>query len=337
MSERVRARLASLYGYERTHVAVPVQGSGTFGVEAALQTTLPREAHLLVAINGAYGRRIATIAERYGRRVTMLEIGDEAALDAAEIGRALAADSSITDVAAVHVETTCGVLNPLAEIAATVQRAGRRLFVDAMSGFGSLPLAGIPFTTLVASSNKGLESAPGLAFALIERGHLERCDGNATSLALDLFAQWRGFERDGQWRFTPPVQIVAALDKALDLLEREGGPAARQKRYEANCAILIAGLKRLGYAPLLDAAIQAPIIVTVRAPSEPWYGFERFYDTLGEEGVRIYPGKTTAAPSFRVGCIGAIDGHDMQRAVEAIGRTTERLRGRDRASHAATA
>jgi 2-aminoethylphosphonate-pyruvate transaminase len=205
--------------------------------------------------------------------------------------------------------------------------------VDAMSGFGSLPLADIPFTTLVASSNKGLESAPGLAFALVERGHLEACDGNATSLALDLFAQWRGFERDGQWRFTPPVQIVAALDKALDLLDREGGPAARQKRYENNCAILIAGLKRLGYVPLLDASIQAPIIVTVRAPSESWYGFERFYDTLGEEGVRIYPGKTTAAPSFRVGCIGAVDAGDMQRAIEAIGRTTERLRQR----HAALA
>jgi 2-aminoethylphosphonate-pyruvate transaminase len=84
---------------------------------------------------------------------------------------------------------------------------------------------------------------------------------------------------------------------------------------------------------LLDAAIQAPIIVTVRAPSESWYGFERFYDTLGEEGVRIYPGKTTAAPSFRVGCIGALDAGDMQRAIEAIARTTERLRQR----HAALA
>ncbi|GIL40816.1 2-aminoethylphosphonate--pyruvate transaminase [Roseiterribacter gracilis] len=333
MSERVRARLASLYGYERSHVAVPVQGSGTFGVEAALQTTVPRDAHLLVAINGAYGRRIVTIAERYGRRVSKIDVGDEAALDPAAIAHALANDPSITDVAVVYVETTCGVLNPLAEIASVVHRAGKRLFVDAMSGFGSLPLAGLQFTTLVASSNKGLESAPGLAFALIDRAHLERCERNATSLALDLFAQWRGFERDGQWRFTPPVQIVAALDKALDLLEREGGQAARQKRYETNCATLIAGLQQLGYASLLDPAIQAPIIVTVRAPTEAWYEFNLFYDTLGIEGVRIYPGKTTAAASFRVGCIGAVDARDMQRAVDAIGRTTNRLRQ----SHAATA
>jgi 2-aminoethylphosphonate-pyruvate transaminase len=326
LSESVRARLSQLYGLEETHVAIPVQGSGTFGVEAALQTTVPPGAHLLVAINGAYGRRMADIARRYGRRVSTIDIGDEAALDPDAIARALAADASITDVAVVQVETTCGVLNPLREIASVVAQAGRRLFVDAMSAFGVLPLDGIRFTTLVASSNKGLESAPGLAFALVERTHLAGCAGNATSLALDLFAQWRGFESNGQWRFTPPVQIVAALGAALDRLDAEGGPAARRARYERNCATLLAGLRALGYEPLLDQAIQAPIIVTVRAPAEPWYGFDRFYATLGEEGVRIYPGKTTAAPSFRVGCIGAIDETDMRRAVDAIGRTTERLR-----------
>ncbi len=334
MSERVRARLASLYGYERTHVAVPVQGSGTFGVEAALQTTLARDAHLLAAINGAYGRRIATIAERYGRRVTKLDIGDEAALDGQAIARALAADASITDVAVVHVETTCGVLNPLAEIAAVVQRTGKRLFVDAMSGFGSLKLAGVPFTTLVASSNKGLESAPGLAFALIDKAHLETCERNATSLALDLFAQWRGFERDGQWRFTPPVQIVAALDKALDLLDREGGPAARQKRYETNCATLVAGLQRLGYALLLDPSIQAPIIVTVRAPNEGLVQFPTFLRHAGHRRTcasirarrpqRPAFASAVSAPSTPPTC----NARSMQSA-----RTTERLRK----SHAATA
>ena len=320
LSEGVRHRLAALAGVAGTHASVPVQGSGTFAVEAAIGTLVPRGGKLLVLVNGAYGRRIAAMAARLGREVTTLDYAEDQAIHPGVVHAALAADRDVTDVAVVHCETTSGLLNPLAEIAAVVRDAGRRLLVDAMSSFGAIPIDGgaVPFSSLIGSSNKGLEGVPGLGFVLAEKGHLATCAGQASSTSLDLFDQWRGFEGNGQWRFTPPVQIVAALSAALDQLDAEGGIAARHVRYQANLAILTAGMAAHGFKTYLDPAVQAPVIVTFRIPEGGWFRFESFYDFLQSRGIVIYPGKLTAAPSFRIGCIGAIGPDDMRRALGAV-------------------
>ena len=133
------------------------------------------------------------------------------------------------------------------------------------------------------------------------------------SLALDLHAQWRGFETDGQWRFTPPTHAVLALVAALDELSAEGGVPARRRRCTALCEQLRVGMRTLGLLPLLDADVQAPVIVTFRMPPpSTGFCFEAFYAGLAERGYLVYPGKLTVAPSFRVGCIGHLDREDMQ-------------------------
>ncbi len=257
MSEAVRARLAALAGVSATHAAVPIQGSGTTAVEAAVQTLVPREGKLLVLVNGAYGRRIAEIARRAGRALAVLDAPEDEAIPPDAVARALDADLAITDVALVHCETTSGLLNPLEEIAAVAQAHGRRLLVDAMSSFGAVPINGarVPFAALVGSANKGLEGVPGLAFAIADAAHLAACEGNAASLTLDLHAQWRGFEANGQWRFTPPIQVVAALSAALDQLQEEGGIAARHARYRRNCDVLVQGMRGFGFETLYPARV----------------------------------------------------------------------------------
>ncbi len=228
--------------------------------------------------------------------------------------------SAITDVALIHCETTSGLLNPLPEIAASVRQAGRRLLVDAMSSFGAIPIDGaaIPFTALIGSSNKGLEGVPGLGFVIVETAYLGTCAQNASSLSLDLFDQWRGFEANGQWRFTPPVQVLAALAAALDQLQAEGGIAARHARYSRNCEVLTQGMLNRGFTPYIEAARQAPVIVTFRMPTGTWFQFQTFYAFLHARDIVIYPGKLTQTASFRIGCIGAIDQDDINRALAAI-------------------
>ena len=320
LSEGVRRRLAVLAGVAATHAAVPIQGSGTFAVEAAIQTLVPRDGRMLVLVNGAYGRRIVEIARRLGRACVALEAPEDQAIDPGRVAAALAADGAITDVVLIHCETTSGLLNPLPSIAAVVQHAGRRLIVDAMSSFGVVPIDGaqLPFTALIGSSNKGLEGVPGLAFVIVETAHLQGCAGHSSSLSLDLFDQWRGFEGNGQWRFTPPVQVVAGLAAALDQLEAEGGVTARFARYRANCDVLVQGMQGRGFTPYIGADLQAPVIVTFRMPGGDWFDFQRFYDFLHARGIVIYPGKLTRAPSFRIGCIGAITPNDMRRALREI-------------------
>ncbi len=320
LSESIRTRLAALAGVADTHEAVPVQGSGTFAVEAAIGSLVPRDGRLLVLVNGSYGRRIAEMGRRLGRLGGVLDVAEDQAFTAEGVAAALHADPAVTDVALVHCETTSGLLNPLEAIAAVVQQAGRRLIVDAMSSFGIMPIDGArsPIVAVIGSANKGLEGVPGLGYVIAETAHLRTCEGNAVSLSLDLFDQWRGFAATRQWRFTPPVQVVAALAAALDQLEAEGGIAARHARYQANCDLLVRRMRSHGFVPYIEPALQAPVIVTFRIPDGGWFVFEQFYDFLADRGVVIYPGKLTREPSFRIGCIGAIGPADMARAMAAV-------------------
>jgi 2-aminoethylphosphonate-pyruvate transaminase len=320
MTAELRRRLLDVAGGQSSHVAIPLQGSGTFIVEAAIGTLVRPSDMLLVLANGAYGERMIEIAKRLGRRVEALRWPENQAVEPGTVACALARNPEITHVALVHCETTSGLLNPLAEVAAVVAQERRAFIVDAMSSFGALPLdlRETPITALLASSNKCLEGVPGIAFALIDENVIERAKGVAPSLSLDLYDQWRGFESNGQWRFTPPVQIVAALLEALRGLEAEGGPAARLRRYQQNFRALTEGMRRLGFRVFLDEGTQAPIIVTFVTPEDPRFCFDDLYAGLAARGFIIYPGRLTRAQSFRIGCIGALHAEDFDRLVAAI-------------------
>jgi 2-aminoethylphosphonate-pyruvate transaminase len=320
LTARVRERLLALVNAGTDYACLPIQGSGTFAIEAAICSLVPPESSLLVAANGAYGRRFFDIANRLGRLVTLWETPEDQPLDPEALERRLAEDTSLRQVAVIHCETTSGILNPLTEIAAVCANHERSLLVDAMSSFGALPIdaQALSIEALMASSNKCLEGVPGIGFVIARTGSLRDAEGRSASLSLDLHAQWQGFEATGQWRFTPPVQVLAALDAALDQHAAKGGVAGRGARYAANCRALVEGMRALDFETLLDDAVQAPIIVTFREPADPNYNFATFYAALHARGYIIYPGKLTAAPSFRIGCIGAIDANVMTGAVEAV-------------------
>ena len=288
---------------------------------------MPRHGKVLVPDNGAYCRRIVRILGYLGREAVILPLREDEAADPARIEAALAADPEITHVAQVHCETGTGILNPLPEIAAAVARQGRGLIVDAMSSFGAMPIdAGrMPFDALVAASGKCLEGVPGMGFVIARRAALEECRANSHSLALDLHDQWAYLQKTGQWRFTPPTHVVAALRRAIDQYRAEGGQPARLRRYRENCAALTEGLRALGLRAFLDDAVQAPIIVTVHAPDDPAYRFDELYRRVRERGFILYPGKLTEVETFRVGCIGAIDAGVVRQAVEAIGHSLREM------------
>ena len=320
LTGELRARLLAVAGGQGSHVAVPIQGAGTYVLEAAAATLVRPTDRLLVLVNGAYGRRMAAIARRLGRPVETLDWAEDAAVDPAAVEARLRAEPAITHVALVQVETTTGLLNPVEAVAEVVARAGRRLILDAMAGFGAVPidLRATKIDAVLASSNKCLEGTPGLSFALVREDVLAGCEGVSPSLSLDLHDQWRGFEANGQWRFTPPVQVVAACVEALRLLEAEGGPAARLARYEANLRVMVDGLTAQGFPLYLPRALQAPVIATFRPAPDRLFDFDALYDGLHRRGFVIYPGKLTAEPSFRIGCIGAVTPDDMRRLVEAV-------------------
>jgi 2-aminoethylphosphonate-pyruvate transaminase len=318
-AELRRELLAIVHG-EATHVVVPLQGSGTFAVEAAVATIVPKDGHILVLDNGAYCKRLGRLATLMGRRTTILGHAEDVPVSPAELDARLAADASISHVGFIHCETGTGVLNPLQAIADVCARRGKGLIVDAMSSFAALPIDAreLRFDALVAASGKCLEGVPGMGFAFIRKDVIDGAAGNSHSLAMDLHDQHVYMEKTGQWRFTPPTHVVAALAEAVRQFVEEGGQPARGARYAANCAALVGGMKTLGFVPFLAPEIQAPVIVTFHAPADPAYDFKRFYDAVKARGFILYPGKLTELETFRVGCIGAIGPAEMKEAVDAV-------------------
>ena len=312
--ELVDLAQASARGYE----AVLVQGSGTFALEAVVGSALPERGKLLVVVNGAYGRRLVQLASALRIPVAAVECDEDQLPDLDLVERTLAGDPAVTHVAVVHSETSSGIVNPVEAIGEVVARHGRSYVVDAMSSFGALPLdvagAGIDF--LVSSANKCIEGVPGFAFVVARRDALLRCEGRARSLSLDLHAQWRGLEADGQFRFTPHTHALLAFRQALRELREEGGVGARGARYRANQRLLAEGMEQLGFEPFLPRALQGPVITAFRCP--PGFDFPRFYRALSARGYVVYPGKLTRADCFRLGSIGRLSASDVEDLLAAI-------------------
>lgn len=317
----IRRRLIALSSASapQNYTAVLLQGSGSYGVEACLGTAVPRDGKVLILSNGAYGLRMNRFLETMGRPHTLLSFGETEQPHCGALTAALEADSTITHVAMVHCETTTGILNPIAQLSACAKSHGKTVIVDAMSSFGGVPMdleeMGIDF--LISSANKCIQGVPGFSFVLARRELLARCEGNAHSHSLDLYDQWKTMDQTGKWRFTSPTHVVRAFQQALLELEAEGGVTARHARYRENQRLLSAGMEALGFRPLLPEAVQSPIITSFCYPS-PEFDFSRFYQQMKRKGFVLYPGKISAADTFRIGNIGEVYPEDIQRLLNAI-------------------
>ncbi|MBG6160198.1 2-aminoethylphosphonate-pyruvate transaminase [Labrenzia sp. EL_159] len=320
MTREMRNRLIALLGDgSDAFDCVPMQGSGTFSVEAMLASFIPKDGKALVLANGAYGLRAAQTLDYLGRDYQLLDKGDYLPPRGDEVAQILATDPAISHVVAIHCETSSGILNPVEEISEAVYAAGRKLLVDSMSAFGAIPLEAskIRYEAMVSSANKCIEGVPGFGFILARNSELEAAKGNSHSLSLDVHAQWAHMNKTGQWRFTPPTHVVAAFLEALRAHEAEGGVAGRGRRYIRNRDVMVSGMRELGFETLLDNRWLSPIIVTFFCPADPNFVFSRFYELMKDKGFIIYPGKLTMVDSFRVGCIGQMDEHVMRQVVVA--------------------
>lgn len=327
---RVRQKLLNIAGVSRDdgYEAILLQGSGTFGIEAVLTSAVSPDGKWLIVINGAYGDRMAKIAARHEIDHAVLNYSEQTPPDPADVDRALTGDPQVTAVALVHCETTTGIMNPVREIADVVARHGKVYFVDSMSAFGGVEfdLQACPIDYLVSSANKCIEGVPGFSFCIARRDVLLQTEGWSRTLVLDLLDQWRGLEKNGQFRFTPPTHAILAFDQALDELEAEGGVPGRARRYAANHRCIVEGLRQLGFVEYLDPEHQGHIITAFRFPQDPNFDFEAFYNRLNEKGFVIYPGKVTDADCFRIGHIGRIFESDCRALLAAIRETAREMK-----------
>ena len=293
-----------------------MQGSGTFSVEAAVNTLVPRDGHVLVLINGAYGMRLAKLTQMMGRKVTTFETAEDVPTTAADVDRLL--DGRPVDHARRphplrdvdrHPESAAGDRR---RRRAPRQEPDRRRD-ELVRRDRRSTRATMPFDALIAASGKCIEGPPGMGFVLVRRSVLEKCAGNSTSLALDLHDQWAYMEKTTQWRYTPPTHVVVAFNAALDQHRRRGRPAgaARALHDELRDARRRHGGARLPVVPRCRESRRRSSY-TFHAPADPAYNFKEFYARVRDKGFILYPGKLTQVETFRVGCIGAIGPDEMR-------------------------
>jgi len=327
---RVREKLLGLAGVSQAagYEAIPMQGSGSFGVEAAIGSSVPPAGKLLAIVNGAYGERIVKMARCLKIDLAILRSEEHEHPDLRQLTNMLAEDTSITNVIVVHCETTTGIVNPIDEIGRIVQAAKRIYIVDAMSSFGALPidLPSMGIDYLISSANKCLQGVPGFSFILARRAVLETTQGFARSLCLDILDQWRAMQAHGRFRYTPPTHSFLAFERALTELETEGGIAGRARRYQQNYETLIAGMRQLGFREYLKPEDQSCIISTFYYPSDPNFDFDTFYNVLKAHGSIIYPGKLGEVDCFRIGTIGHMFPADVENLLTAIQTAIEQMR-----------
>ena len=323
----IRERLLELAGVSQPEgwETVLMQGSGTFAIESVISSITSPEGKWLVIINGAYGERILKIIEHHGIMAEAIRCAENELPDVPTTEDALS-KGGFTHVALVHCETTSGIMNPVAEIGAVAKAAGCVYFVDSMSAFGGVEFdfSACEIDFLVSSANKCVQGVPGFGFALCRRTALEATEGYSRTLSLDLLAQWRGLEGNGQFRFTPPTHALLAFAQALDELQAEGGVHARAARYGGNHQVCVKGMRAMGFTEYVPENLQGHIITSFLYPSEN-FDFEEFYDRLNNKGFVIYPGKVTKANCFRIGHIGHLFAEDTEMLLEAIGEVVREM------------
>ena len=327
LNKKIRQTLVELINGQNVFECVPMQGSGTFSVEAMIGSLTHKKSKILILINGAYGQRMKKICSYMSRNFITYEVAEHEIHDLNKIQNLINENKDLTHIFSVYCETTSGILNPIQSISELSKKNNISFFIDAMSAFGALPLdiKTTYFDAVAASSNKCLEGVPGVGFILVRKSVLQNSKNNSHSLSLDLYDQWESMEKNAQWRFTPPTHVLAAFNQALMEHQKEDGTKGRYKRYKKNCKIICDGMAKLGFKQLLPNEVQAPIIITFLQPKVQNFDFKKFYNSLSDKGFLIYPGKLTVADTFRIGCIGNLYEKDMNEAILAVENTLKDL------------
>lgn len=321
MVKDIREYIVSLANGSDTYDCVPIQGSATYGIEAAFNSLADRKSsHVLVAENGYYGIRLRQVIEAMGFEVSRLEGEIVPPISGPDVAARLQADPSITHVAICHCDTGTGILNPIDEIAEACRTHGAKLMIDAIASFGGFEInaPALDVEAVMISPNKCLEGVPGISFVLAKKESLREGIGRAPSSVLDLSAQWAFMEESGCFRTTSPTHVLLALNKAVEIHKTEGGIAGRNARYNRNWRRLVEGLRQRGFATFLPDEHASPIIATFHDPDDPNYTFEEFYKAMERRGFVIFPGRLTSAHTFRIGTMGDLTEGDISLIIEAV-------------------
>jgi 2-aminoethylphosphonate-pyruvate transaminase len=291
------------------HEAILLSGGGTAATEAAFSTFLSTKQKLLVVSNGAFGERLAEIANVLGLPLVHVKHAWGKEISPSEIEALLSQHPDVRAVAMIHHETSVGRLNPIQEVGAMLAPRGVRFIVDVISSLGGevISAKNANISVMIGSANKCLHSVPGVSFLLVDNVMWEDAkEIAARSVFLDIKRYRAAARENKQTPFTPAVHAIVALDEAIKELEAEGGPAARRAKYLSLNTKIRNTLQSFGYKPAFEgASLSSSLTVAHLRPGET---FDALYETMRKRGYIIYAAKGPIQDTcFIVANMGCLD------------------------------
>ena len=250
-------------------LTVPISGTGSAAMEAAVTNMVEPGDAVLVCINGYFGLRLVDMVGRYGGEVSTIEKPWGEVFDVAEIEQALQVNPAKV-VAIVHAETSTGARQPLAGIADVVHAQGGVLITDAVTSLGgiSVKVDELGIDVCYSGSQKCLSCPPGVSPITLSLRAEERLLARTTPVAnwyldLSMIQKYWGVERT--YHHTAPISSNYALYEGLRIVAEEG-LEKRWKRHRENAELLWTGLEGMGYSMHVDDRYRLPMLTTVRIP-----------------------------------------------------------------------
>ena len=316
MLGRILSRMKPYFGTTSDVAILSCAGSG--GLEAAVVNTLSPGDRVLGISIGSFGERIARIATVYGADVTKLAVEWGRAADTDEVREHLVANPGYKAVLLTHNETSTGVMNPVAELAAVIHeiQPDALIIVDSVSGLGAVPfqMDAWGVDVVVTGSQKAWMAAPGLAMvAASERAWAAMETAKMPRFYLDL-RKHREAHALGETPWTPAIAVVYQVDAGLALMEAEGAEAIFA-RHETCASAARAGLEALGFELFADPAHYSRTVTAAKVPEG--FDWKAINTAVKGEGVILAGGQgPLTGKIFRLGHLGSVT---LGEILDAIG------------------
>ena len=322
MLARILDGMKPFFGTTSDVAMLTCAGSG--GLEAAIVNTLSPGDRVLAVSIGSFGDRFAKIAAIYGADVTKIEVEWGRAADPGTVADALRTSPGYRAVLLTHNETSTGVMNPIAKLAAAIRDASPEslILVDSVSGLGAVPFEmdawGVDL--VVTGSQKAWMSAPGLAMiAASERGWAATETATMPRFYLDLRSH-RESAAAGQTPFTPAIAVVYQVDEGLRLMAAEGRDGIFA-RHEACAAASRAGLRALGFELLADDRVASKTVTAAKMPDG--HEWKPFNAAIKSHGVVLAGGQgKLTGKIFRLGHLGSVTVDEILGAIAVLERVS---------------
>ncbi|MGD8523318.1 MAG: 2-aminoethylphosphonate aminotransferase [Desulfobacterales bacterium] len=314
MNEVRKELVKVVHGDPQKYSAVLFAGSGTVIEDVLVNSLVPENKKICIVNNGAYSSRMVEIAEHYHIPCVDLQFPTTGLPDLKVLRETLEKDKDIAVVATVHHETGTGVLNPVREIGKIAHDNGCVFIADTISTYGLIPIDiekdNIDFC--MSSAQKGLAGMTGVSWTIGKIEEIEKSKNYPKrSYYCNLYMQYDFFERVGEMHFTPPVQVIYALNQAIKEYWEEG-EQVRWERLTKCWEAIHKGLEEIGLDTVIDKEIQGHLVVTVKAPEDDKFDFFKLHDYCYERGFTIYPGKMFGLQTFRLCNLGIITHKDIE-------------------------